>query len=143
MEIAMPDQTVSGSADISAEPAAGDGHAAGLGPALREQAGKLADRSKDAGVDTAHAVGKAAETAAHELDQAAPELANCIRSAATYAHNLADDLGTRSTADLLSDAIAWGRRQPLTALAGAAVLGFALARVVRSGADVDDKGRVP
>jgi hypothetical protein len=117
---------------------------AGLGPALREQAGKLADRSKDAGIDTAHSVGKAAETAAHELEQAAPELANCIRSAASYAHSLADDLNSRSTADLLSDAVAWGRRQPLAALAGAAVLGFALSRVVKSGADAgSESGSAP
>ena len=130
----MPDQPVPGSADAAARDSEGDEHPSGLGPVLREQAGKLADRSKEAGVDTAHAVGKAAETAAQELDGAAPELANYMRNAAGYTHRLADDLGKRSAADLLSDAVTWGRQQPLMALAGAAVLGFALSRVVKSGA---------
>ena len=110
----------------------------GLGPVFREQVGKLADRSKDAGVDTAHAVGKAAETAAQELDQATPELANYVRNAATYTHRLADDIDRRSASELLSDAVAWGREQPLMALAGAAILGFALSRVLKSGADSND-----
>ena len=115
-----------------------DKHASGLGPVFREQVGKLADRSKEAGVDTAHAVGKAAETAAQELDQATPELANCVRNAATYTHRLADDLDRRSASELLTDAVVWGRKQPLMALAGAAALGFALSRVIKSGAATSD-----
>jgi hypothetical protein len=115
-----------------------DKHTSGLGPVFREQVGKLADRSKEAGVDAAHAVGKAAETAAQELDRATPELANCVRSAATYTHRLADDLDRRSASELLSDAVAWSRQQPLMALAGATILGFALSRVIKSGAAATD-----
>jgi hypothetical protein len=46
--------------DTPAADTASNEHTSGLGPVLREQAGKLADRSKEAGVDTAHAVVKAA-----------------------------------------------------------------------------------
>ena len=132
----MPDRPSSELGD--ARDPGNDQHTAGLGPVFREQVGKLADRSKDAGVDTAHAVGKAAETAAQELDQATPELANYVRNAATYTHRLADDLNRRSASELLSDAVAWGREQPLMALAGAAILGFALSRVMKSGTDSND-----
>ncbi|SKA01480.1 hypothetical protein SAMN02745126_03140 [Enhydrobacter aerosaccus] len=138
----MPDQTAPDQmADTASGTTTGNGHAPGLGPVLREQAARLADRSKEVGVDTAEAVGKAAESAAHELEQAAPELASYVRNAASYTHKLADDLRDRKASDLLSDAIAWGRQQPLMALAGAAVLGFALARVVKSGLPGQDDGQ--
>jgi hypothetical protein len=107
--------------------------AAGLGPVLREQASKLADRSKDAGVETAEAVGKAADRAARELEDDAPELANYVREAANYTQRLAHDLRERSASDLLTEAVDWGRKQPVIALAGAALLGFALSRVIRTG----------
>jgi hypothetical protein len=138
LEIAMPDNPSSDLGD--ARDPGNDRHTSGLGPVFREQVGKLADRSKDAGVDTAHAVGKAAETAAQELDRATPELANYVRNAATYTHRLADDLDRRSASELLSEAVAWGREQPLMALAGAAILGFALSRIIRSGVETDLEG---
>ena len=116
-----------------------------LGPVLREQAGRLADRSKDAGADTAAALGKAAERAAHELEGEVPELANYVRNAANYTQQLADGLRHRSAADLLQEAVSWGRQQPMMALAGAALLGFALSRVVKTGlpsgaSDSDERG---
>jgi hypothetical protein len=126
----MPDQPVAGQPNGNDEQR---NQAPGLGPVLREQAEKLADRSKDAGVDTAQAVGKAAERAAEELQDHSPELANYLRNAATYTQGLADDLGHRPAGELLSNAVEWGRKQPLVALAGAAILGFALSRIVRTG----------
>jgi len=136
----MPDQPYAGSAftgSSSTGPSANGSEqqgnqASGLGPVLREQAQKLADRSKEAGVDTAQAVGKAAERAAEELQGHSPELANYLRSAATYTQGLADDIGHRPAGELLANAVEWGRKQPLIALAGAVILGFALSRVVRT-----------
>jgi hypothetical protein len=108
---------------------------------LREQAGKLADRTKEAGVETAGAVGKAAERAAQELEGSTPELASYIRDAANYAQRLSSDLHDRSAADLFGQAIEWSRKQPFVALAGAAVLGFALSRVIKTG--LSDEERRP
>jgi hypothetical protein len=132
----MPDQTATGSTSNQEEP----GSRSGLGPVLREQAGKLADRSKDAGLETANAVGKAAERAASELQDASPELANYVRDAANYTQKLASDLRDRPASELIADAVEWGRKQPLVAMAGAAVLGFALSRVVKSGWPADGSG---
>ena len=56
----MPDQPADSTAPNSQ---AGNPRTSGIGPVLREQAGKLADRTKEAGVETAGAVGKAAERA--------------------------------------------------------------------------------
>jgi len=132
----MPDQPVSDTANSNDEEARRK--AAGLGPVLREQANKLADRSKDAGVETAEAVGKAADRAARELQDDAPELANYVREAANYTQRLANDLRDRSASDLLTEAVDWGRKQPVIALAGAALLGFALSRVIRTGLPASD-----
>ena len=130
----MADQSLSSSSS-------GQTDKPGLGSVLREQAGKVADRSKDAGLETAEAVGKAAESAASTLQESSPALASYVRNAANYTHKLADDLRDRKAGDLLADAIAWGQKQPLMVLAGAAVLGFALSRVVKSGLATGDGGK--
>ena len=108
--------------------------AASIGPAIREQAGKLAERSKTAGVEAADAVGKAVESAASALQDSVPQLAGYVRNAATYTNKLADSQRDKKAEDLIATAIEFGRKQPLMVVAGAAVLGFALARIVKSGA---------
>ena len=107
--------------------------AADLGPALRDEATKLADKSVSTGVEAAQAVGKAAESAAQALDQALPMLAGYVRNASQYTSQFADSLRDKKAEELLSTAVTWSRQQPLLTLAGAAVLGFALARIARSG----------
>jgi hypothetical protein len=107
--------------------------AAQVVPALRDQAGKLADKSVASGVDAAQAVGKAAESAAQALDESLPALAVYVRQAATYTNQLADSLRDKKAEELLATAVNWSKQPPLLALAGAAALGFALSRVVKSG----------
>ena len=65
-------------------PTNGIARAADLGPALRDEATKLADKSVSTGVEAAQAVGKAAESAAQALDQALPMLAGYVRNASQY-----------------------------------------------------------
>jgi hypothetical protein len=117
-------------------PATGDAKAtaAEIVPALKEQAGKLADQSVHSGVDAATAVGKAAESAAQSLDEALPALAGYVRQAAEYTGKFADSLRDKKAEDLLSTAVTWSKQQPLLTLAGATLLGFALSRVVKTGA---------
>lgn len=111
--------------------------AADVAPALKQQVGKLADQLTDksvaTGIEAAQAVGKVAETAAQALDQSLPMLAGYVRNAAQYTNQLADSLRDKKAEELLSTAVSWSRQQPLLTLAGAAVLGFALARVAKSG----------
>jgi hypothetical protein len=113
--------------------AGGSASAADVGSALRDEAGKLADKSMSTGVDAAQAVGKAAENAAQALDESLPMLAGYVRQAAQHTNEFADSLRDKKAEELLTTAVTWAREQPLLTLAGAAVLGFALSRVAKSG----------
>jgi hypothetical protein len=124
-------------------PSSGLARAADVAPALREQAGKVADKSLSSGVDAAHAVGKAAESAAQVLDDALPMLAGYVRNAAQYTDKFADSLRDKKAEELLSTAVSWSRQQPLLTLAGAAVLGFALSRIAKSGMPAADAPAEP
>jgi hypothetical protein len=119
--------------DQSSSNGGGKATAAEIVPALKEQAAKLADQSVHSGVDAAAAVGKAAESAAQSLDEALPALAGYVRNAAEYTSKFADSLRDKKAEDLLGTAVTWSRQQPLLTLAGAALLGFALSRVVKTG----------
>jgi hypothetical protein len=103
-------------------------------PALKEEAGKLANKSVAGGAEAAQAVGKAAESAAEVLDDALPALAGYVRHAAEHANKFADSLRDKKAEELLGEATTWTRQQPLWTIAGAAMLGFALCRIVRAGA---------
>ena len=108
--------------------------AADIVPALKEEAGKLADKSVAGGAEAAQAVGKAAESAAQVLDDALPALAGYVRNAADYTNKFADSLRDKKAEELLGEAMSWTRQQPLLTMAGAAMLGFALSRIVKAGA---------
>ena len=121
----------------------GPATAADVVPALREEVGKVADKSLSSGADAAHAVGKAAESAAQVLDDALPMLAGYVRNAAQYTDKFADSLRDKKAEELLSTAVSWSRQQPLLTLAGAAVLGFALSRIAKSGMAAKDTAAEP
>lgn len=107
--------------------------AADIGPALRDEAGKVADKSVSTGVHAAQAVGKAGESAAQALDESLPMLAGYVRQAAQYTNEFAASLRDKKAEELFSTAATWARQQPLLTMAGAAVLGFALSRIAKSG----------
>jgi len=113
--------------------AAGSPKASDVGPALRDEASKLAGKSVASGAEAAQAVGKAAESAAHVLEESLPMLAGYVRQVAQHTNLFADSLRDKKAEELLSTATTWARQQPLLTLAGAAVLGFALSRVAKSG----------
>lgn len=115
------------------DPRNGSARAADVGPAVRDAAGTLADKSVSTGVEAAQAVGKAAENAAQALDETLPMLAGYVREAAHYTTEFADSLRDKKADELLSTAVTWARQQPLLTMAGAAMLGFALSRIAKSG----------
>ena len=110
-----------------------DAASAADGSALKDEAGKLADKSVSTGVEAAQAVGKAAESAAQALDESLPMLAGYVRNAAQHTNEFADSLRDKKAEELSSTAVTWARQQPLLTMAGAAVLGFALSRIAKSG----------
>lgn len=130
--MAESDQSSTGVPPIGGSTAS-PARAAELGSALKQEGGKLADKSVSSGVEAAQTVGKAAESAAQVLDESLPLLAGYVRNAAQYTERFADNLRDKKAEELMSGAISWSREQPLMALAGAAMLGFALSRVAKAG----------
>jgi hypothetical protein len=97
------------------------------------KAEEVATRGTRAGADTVAAIGRTAETLAASLQDQSPAVADYVRSTGARIDRLADDLRDKSAGELLGMATEFGKKQPLVRLAGAAVVGFALSRVVKAG----------
>ena len=94
---------------------------------------ELADRSKRIGAGGVAHAGRAAETIADQVAGDAPAVAEYVRGAAQKINRLADDLREKKVGELLSSATEFGRSQPVVMLAGAALVGFALSRLIKAG----------
>jgi len=101
--------------------------------AVTGKAEELAGRSTQAGAAAVAGVAKTAATLADSLKDQSPAVADYVRSTGQRIDRLADDLRDKSAGELLSLATDFGKRQPLALLAGSAIIGFALARVVKTG----------
>jgi hypothetical protein len=112
--------------------AAGIGRA--VGDAVGPKAEDIANRSKAAGADAVAGVARTAEALADTVASNSPALAEYVRGAGQKIDRLASDLREKKVGDLLSSAAEFGRSQPVIMLAGAALIGFALSRVVKAGA---------
>ena len=109
------------------------GAARAVGEAVGRKAEEVADRSRQAG---AEGVARAAQTATSVADAVAadvPAVAEYVRGAAAKIDRLAVDLREKKVGELLSSAADFGRSQPVAMLAGAALVGFALSRVIKAG----------
>jgi hypothetical protein len=114
-----------------AQQAAGIGRA--VGDAVGPKAEDIANRSKAAGADAVAGVARTAEALADTVAPNSPAIAEYVRGAGQKIDRLASDLRDKKVGDLLSSAAEFGRSQPVLMLAGAALLGFALSRVVKAG----------
>jgi hypothetical protein len=101
--------------------------------ALTGKAEELAGRSAESGAAAVSALGKTAATLAGSLQDQSPAVADYVRSTGQRIDRLADDLRDKSAGELLTIATDFGKRQPLALLAGSAIVGFALARIVKAG----------
>ena len=101
--------------------------------ALSGKAEDLAGRSVESGAAAVSALGKTAATLAGSLEDQSPAVADYVRSTGQRIDRLADDLRDKSAGELLTIATDFGKRQPLALLAGSAIVGFALARIVKAG----------
>jgi hypothetical protein len=112
--------------------------ATGLGQAMGEAVGRkaeeIADRSKDAGAEAAATAARTARAVADSVAQEAPAIAEYVRGAGQKIDRLATDLREKKVGELLSSAAEFGRSQPVVLLAGAALVGFALSRLIKAGA---------
>jgi hypothetical protein len=107
--------------------------AANIGQAMGHKAEDLADRSKQAGAEAVAGVARTAEALADSVASDSPAIAEYVRGAGQKIDRLATDLREKKVGDLLSSAAEVGRSQPVALLAGAALVGFALARVIKAG----------
>nr|WP_294850852.1 hypothetical protein [uncultured Sphingomonas sp.] len=96
------------------------------------------ERSSEALANVSKMVG---DTAAGIDDRLGTEYGDYARKAATAIDDVANKLASKDADELIDDTRAFVRKSPGIALAGAAVVGFALARLVKAGLDQgkDDK----
>ena len=94
--------------------------------------GQGLERSSDAIANVSKMIG---ETASGIDERLGSEYGDYARKAATSLEDVATKLAAKSPDELIDDTRNFVRKSPGVALAGAAVIGFALARLVKSGLD--------
>ena len=108
----------------------------------RDFVGQGIDRSAEAIANVAKLVG---DTAPGLEERLGPEYADYARRAAETLEGAANRLAEKDPDELIDDTRTFIRKSPGVALAGAAIVGFALARLVKSGLamgdDDDDRDR--
>ncbi len=111
--------------------------AAGVARAVGEAVGKkveeVADRSRQAGAEAVSGLGRTAGAIADSVAGESPAIADYVRGAGQKIDRLADDLREKKVGELLTSAAEFGRSQPVVLLAGAALVGFALSRLIKAG----------
>jgi hypothetical protein len=105
-----------------------------LSDSIGRKAEEVADRSKQAGADAVAGIARTAQSVADTVAEQSPALAEYVRGAGQKVERFASDLRNKNVGELLNSAAEFGRSQPLALLAGAAIVGFALSRVVKAGA---------
>jgi hypothetical protein len=95
----------------------------------------------NAGADAASHVADSVRRAADNLDENLPQLAGLARGAAAKIEALSAEARNKSVDELFQNASDFARRQPALVFGAAAVFGFALFRVLKSGASNESQGR--
>ncbi|MFO1080306.1 MAG: hypothetical protein U1E23_06755 [Reyranellaceae bacterium] len=104
-----------------------------MSKAVGEHAESFAGRSKEAGADMVASAARTADAVADTVAEQSPALAEYVRGAGEKIDRLASDLREKSVGDLLDQAAGFARSQPVVLIAGAALVGFALSRLIKAG----------
>ncbi len=112
--------------------------ARGVADAALEKAEGLAEQGKAVGAERAEGLAHAVRRVADDLQDASPEIAKHVRTAADSVESVADALRQRSVGDLLGQVGEFARRQPTAFFAAAVVAGFAVSRFAKSSAEGAD-----
>lgn len=120
----IPEQVAQEAASISRK----------VGEAVGHKVEDIADQSKKAGAEAIAGVGRTAGSIADTVAQESPAIAEYVRGAGEKIDRLAADLRDKKVGELLTSATEFGRSQPVILLAGAALVGFALSRLIKAGA---------
>lgn len=110
------------------------------GDKARDFVGQGIERSADALSNVSRLIG---DTASGLDEKLGPEYGNYARRAAESIESTANRLASKDPDELIDDTREFIRKSPGVALAGAAIVGFALARLVKSGLSSrdDEDGR--
>ena len=101
----------------------------------RDLLGQGLERTSSALDNISRLVGDTAQSLDEQLGE---EVGDYARRASTNLKEASDKVAQKSADELIDDTRNFVRKSPGVALAGAAVIGFALARLVKSGLDRDD-----
>ena len=109
------------------------GAARAVGETVGKKVEEVADKSKQAGADAVAGLGRTATTIADSVAEQSPAIADYVRGAGAKIDRLASDLRDKKVGDLMTSAVEFGRSQPVVMIAGAALVGFALSRLIKAG----------
>jgi hypothetical protein len=104
-----------------------------VGETIGRKVEEVTDKSRQAGADKVAGLGRTANAIADGVAEQSPAIAEYVRGAGEKIDRLAVDLREKKIGDLLNDAAEFGRSQPVVLLAGAALVGFALSRLIKAG----------
>jgi len=111
---------------------AGERHKAG--DTIRQAVHDVAGRQKQAGAEVMDATGRAIRSAADDLDEQSPAVADLIRSGADRVSSTAAALRDRDVDELFESAGRFARERPAALFGVAVVAGLALSRFLKSSA---------
>ena len=104
-----------------------------IGDALKSKAEAMVQSPLEAGADALAGVAQTAGSVAEAIGGESPVIADYLKNAGQKLDQFSSDLREKSVSELLQTAIGFGRSQPVLMIAGAAIVGFALSRVVKAG----------
>ncbi|MGL4962800.1 MAG: hypothetical protein ACRC67_16330 [Inquilinus sp.] len=107
------------------------------GDTIRQAVHDVAGRQKQAGAEVMDATGRAIRSAADDLEEQSPAVADLIRSGAERVSSTASALRERDVDELFESAGRFARERPAALFGVAVVAGLALSRFLKSSA----KGR--
>ena len=109
-----------------------------------DKAREYADQGKERATTALDNFSEVVQDAARSVDERlGSEYGQYAHRAADAVTQLAEGLRGKSVDDLLEDSRAFVRRNPLATVAGAALAGFVMTRVIRAGLDDEDSASVP
>lgn len=113
--------------------------ASGLGSeaqhAATEAAQRLAEQQKAAIAERVDVAAEVLDTTAGAIEKLVPQAAPYMRDTAATVHNVSSTLREQSIEDLMQMVLRFARAEPLTFAGGSVLVGFGLARFLKSTAD--------
>ena len=105
-----------------------------LATEARDKVNSAVDTQKVAGADHLAGLAPAAHAAAGELEGKSPAMARVVHDAAASVDRFAGDLRNSDVRDVVASVTNFARQQPVAFFAGSVLMGFALARFLKSDA---------